>query len=121
MEATISEEMAHAQEQIVKDLGAAPKPEELFHYVDADNKFFSDLEASRQSDPFYSPQDDKITVPPQPNEAAAPAAPTSDWEEELSKNLKKTGKGVEKAATPMPSKRVMANLTDVPDGIKTEE
>ena len=30
MEATISEEMAHTQEQIIKDLGAAPKPEELF-------------------------------------------------------------------------------------------
>jgi hypothetical protein len=121
IEATAADEMAHAQEQIVKDLGGLPKPEELFEYVDADNKFFSDLEASRQSDPFYNPRDDKITVPPQPKEPATPPTPTCNWEEELSKNLQKVGKGVEKAVTPTPLKRVMANLTDVPDGIKAEE
>jgi len=121
MEVTASEEMAHTREQMAKDLGTAPKPEELFDYVAGDNKLFSDLEASRQSDPFYNAQDDKIIVPPQPAEAAGPASPTNDWEKELSKNLQKAGKGAEKAVTPTPLKRVMANLTNVPDGIKAEE
>ncbi len=114
--ADITEEAA---KQIMQELGA-PKPEDLFKYVEQNKSWLSDLEASQRSDPFYRPEDDKITVPATTSEAEPPPnEPTSDFDAELEKvvNEIEPPKGVEKATRERAVNRVFANLDSVPDDL----
>ena len=112
-----------ATKQIMQELGA-PKPEDLYKYVDQNKTWLSDLEASQKSDPFYSPEDDKITVPVAGDAAETPPdLPTRDFDSDSS--------GIEKMVESMPApnaaeksvcseqaRRIFANLTDVPDKLQ---
>ena len=114
--ADITEEAA---KQIMQELGA-PKPEDLFKYVDRNKSWLSDLEASQRSDPFYKPEDDKITVPPTASEAEPPPhEPTSDFDADLESMVKaiEPPKGLEKATRGQAASRVFSNLDRVPDGL----
>jgi hypothetical protein len=112
-----------AAKQIMQELGA-PKPEDLYKYVDQNKTWLSDLEASQKSDPFYSPEDDKITVPVAGDVAETPPdLPTSDFDSDSSgieKMLESmpAPKGAEKSVCSEQARRIFANLTDVPDELQ---
>jgi len=112
-----------AQEQIMQELGS-PKPEDLFKYVDQNKSWLSDLEASQRSDPFYRPEDDKITVPATASEAEPPPNErTSDFDADLEKMVNgiEPPKGVEKATRGQAANRVFANLDRVPDNVQNPD
>lgn len=112
-----------AAKQIMQELGA-PKPEDLYKYVDQNRTWLSDLEASQKSDPFYSPEDDKITVPVAGDAAETPPdLPRSDFDSDSSgieKMLESmpAPKGAEKSFCSEQARRIFANLTDVPDELQ---
>ena len=120
-ETNVTEE---ATKQIIQELGA-PKPEDLFKYVDQNKTWLSDLEASQKSDPFYSPEDDKITVPAPVGDAESPPdVPTSEFDSDSSDIERmlegmQTPKGAaETSVRSQQARRIFANLTDVPDKIQ---
>ena len=118
--ADITEEAA---KQIMQELGS-PKPEDLFKYVDQNKSWLSDLEASQRSDPFYKPEDDKITVPATTSEAEPPPhEPTSDFDAEFEQMVKEIEppKGLEKATRGQAASRVFSNLDRVPDGLQNPD
>jgi hypothetical protein len=118
--ADITEEAA---KQILQELGA-PKPEDLFKYVDQNKSWLSDLEASQRSDPFYKPEDDKITVPATTSEAEPPPnEPTSDSDSDFEKMVKgiEPPKGLEQATRGQAASRVFSNLDSVPDGLQNPD
>lgn len=118
--ADITEEAA---KQIMQELGA-PKPEDLFKYVDQNKSWLSDLEASQRSDPFYKPEDDKITVPATTSEAEPPPnEPTSDSDSDFEKMVKgiEPPKGLEQATRGQAASRVFSNLDSVPDGLQNPD
>ena len=112
-----------ATKQIMQELGA-PKPEDLFKYVDQNKSWLSDLEASQKSDPFYKPEDDRISVPATTSDAESPPdVSTSEFDSDSSDIEKmiegmQPSKGVEKSASSQQARRIFANLTDVPDEIQ---
>ena len=118
--ADVTEEAA---KQILQELGA-PKPEDLFKYVDQNKTWLSDLEASQKSDPFYSPEDDKITVPVTTDGAETPPdLPTGEIDSEASEIEKmlegiQPKEGDEKSVRSQQARRIFANLTDVPDQLQ---
>ncbi len=111
-----------AAKQIMQELGT-PKPEDLFKYVDQNKTWLSDLEASQRSDPFYSPEDDKITVPAADSAESPPDLRTSEVDSE-SAEIEKMLEGLEessgggKSARSEQARRIFANLTDVPDNLQ---
>lgn len=111
-----------AAKQILQELGA-PKPEDLFRYVDQHRTWLSDLEASQRSDPFYSPEDDKITVPVAvdgvENPPDLPADEVDSESGEIEKMLEgiQAPKGDENSVRSQQARRIFANLTDVPDNL----
>ena len=107
----------------MQELGA-PKPEDLFKYVEQNKSWLSDLEASQRSDPFYRPEDDKITVPATSSDAEPPPnEPTSDSDADLEKlvNAIEPPNGVEKATRERAVNRVFSNLDSVPDNLKNPD
>jgi hypothetical protein len=107
----------------MQELGS-PKPEDLFKYVDQNKSWLSDLEASQRSDPFYKPEDDKITVPATTSEAEPPPhEPTSDFDADLENMVKaiEPPKGLEKATRGQAASRVFSNLDRVPDGLQNPD
>ncbi len=114
----VSEE---ATKQIMQELGA-PKPEDLFKYVDENKSWLSDLEASQRSDPFYRPEDDKIIVPPSDGGESPPDLPTSEVDSESAEMEKmleglRESSGDGKSVRSEQARRIFANLTDVPDNL----
>lgn len=115
-----------ATKQIMQELGA-PKPEDLFKYVDQNKTWLSDLEASQKSDPFYSPEDDKITVPATTDGAETPPdLPTGEIDSESAEIEKmvegmQTPKGDDKSVRGQQARRIFANLTDVPDNLQNPD
>jgi hypothetical protein len=82
------------------------------------------LEASQRSDPFYKPEDDKITVPATTSEAEPPPhEPTSDFDAEFEQMVKEIEppKGLEKATRGQAASRVFSNLDRVPDGLQNPD
>ena len=112
-----------AAKQIMQELGA-PKPEDLFKYVDQNKTWLSDLEASQKSDPFYSPGDDRITVPATTDGAETPPDLPTGGEDSDSSEIEKmlegmqTQKGDDKSVRSQQARRIFANLTDVPDELQ---
>lgn len=111
--------------QIMQELGT-PKPEDLFKYVDQNKTWLSDLEASQRSDPFYSAEDDKITVPANDRSESPPDLTTSEVDsesDEIEKMLDgmQTQNGDEKSVRSQQARRIFANLTDVPDDLRNPD
>jgi len=115
-----------AAKQIMQELGT-PKPEDLFKYVDQNKTWLSDLEASQRSDPFYSPEDDKITAPAASEGAESPpdlpASQADSDSAEIEKILEgmSAPRGDEKSVRSQQARRIFANLTDVPDGLRNPD
>lgn len=119
--------------------GTPPQPEDLLGYIASDKCFFSDLVAAKNSDPFYNKEADSIEVHspgvPLREELQTPASasssevlpvptdepvtPTNSIEAILSQDLpKEAPKGVKQVLVTKEKRRIMANLTTVPDGIQ---
>jgi hypothetical protein len=118
----VTEETA---KQIMQELGA-PKPEDLFKYVDQNKTWLSDLEASQRSDPFYNAEDDKIIVPEKDDSATPPDLPASEADSEsaeIEKMLEgmSSPKGDDKSVRSQQARRIFANLTDVPDDLRNPD
>ena len=82
------------------------------------------MEASQRSDPFYKPEDDKITVPATTSEAEPPPnEPTSDSDSDFEKMVKgiEPPKGLEQATRGQAASRVFSNLDSVPDGLQNPD
>lgn len=93
--------------QMARELGGVPKAEDLFKYVNADAaRFFSDLDASRLSDPFHKSEDDPMKVPSSASTQAIPsitAKPWPDWQAEEKQRLRER------------PRRTISNLTTIPE------
>ncbi len=114
-----------AAKQIMQELGA-PKPEDLFKYVDQNKTWLSDLEASQRSDPFYSAEDDTIIVPEKDDAESPPDLPQREADSE-SAEIEKMLEGMpsqpsdDKSVRSQQARRIFANLTDVPDDVQNPD
>ncbi len=123
-DASGSDVTEEAAKQIMQELGA-PKPEDLFHYVDQNKAWLSDLEASQRSDPFYNAEDDKIVVPAA-DDAGSSDLPTNEADTESSEIEKMlesmpNSQGSDKSVRSQQARRIFANLTDVPDNLQNPD
>lgn len=100
---------------IEKELGAYPPFEDLKGYNNKPIPFYSDLEASQSSDPFFSRTDDKIVATPPEGEAK----PVPNLAEKVPTQEDSIVKDLESIAKPKQN-RILANLNNITQEVNSE-
>ena len=97
-----------------QELGFLPPFEVLKDYNDKQPHFHSDLQASKDSDPFYTREEGKVVATPE-GEATSPAEPPApeSFEETFGRNLSQLP--LEAQQPTKPGNRTLSNLTSVPE------
>jgi len=108
------------REAMRQELGFLPPFEVLKDYNNKQPQFHSDLQASKDSDPFYAREEGKVVATPE-GEATSPAEPPApeSFEETFGRNLSQllleAQLPLEAQQPTKPGNRTLSNLTSVPE------